>query len=476
MTGVCHHNTVSSDGTNTCNNTPFCLVFQDEFDGDAIDLSKWQLITGIPRDALTAPHWFKSENVSVANGSLWLSVKQETTIGPAYTSWEPPTYVTRTLEYSAGEVQTLSRFGEGMYVARCRIPDGNGQFWPSFWMYGEDGSSWSSIELDVFEFWGNDHHRWRTNLHRHNQIDCSIHFDAELATELREYTLVWDRFNMYWFRDDLGLVRNTPRWSTILGQALSCSNIPFGLKNLNEEFPGIPTISTNIILSTGMKPMVTMAPNGDIIPLVPDASAFPGAMEVDYVRYYRRVPCLGSPQMHEIDAYLNTNGEYNFLTGVDFTCSTNCTIASGVQVEMSATRSLTFEAGFESMPGSDFIARLGTSNCGQTNGMVLEEDDFYVLQPNLSGGEELPIDTSIAASSGLDIEETSLNEVINWCEGGMFSIEIMDMSGKLVRTLVNVPCGSSSVIDALRIRGGAYIARATNSQGESFYKRIIVAD
>ena len=108
------------------------LAWSDEFDGKALDRSKWNYRTG-PR------HWSEQlpENVSVSNGCLRLALKKEDR---------------NKLHYTAGGVISKPTFKYGYYEARFRVPPGAG-WHTSFWMMRNGGGAKEEPvqELDVCE-------------------------------------------------------------------------------------------------------------------------------------------------------------------------------------------------------------------------------------------------------------------------------------------------------------------------------------
>ncbi|MBA3900914.1 MAG: hypothetical protein H0X62_12025 [Bacteroidetes bacterium] len=50
---------------NQCNNAPWVLYFEDNFNGNALDTSKWDIVSGVPRDPYfnVQKSWCLYENV-----------------------------------------------------------------------------------------------------------------------------------------------------------------------------------------------------------------------------------------------------------------------------------------------------------------------------------------------------------------------------------------------------------------------------
>ena len=120
-------------------------VFADEFGGATLDRDVWQPdrsgdLAGIPFNPVAEDAWFSPGNVSVADGSLVLTVREErrTLDGRAYGR-------------STGMVQSNDAIplGPGRYVeARIRFPECPG-CWPAFWLHPLD--RWPP-EIDIAEY------------------------------------------------------------------------------------------------------------------------------------------------------------------------------------------------------------------------------------------------------------------------------------------------------------------------------------
>ena len=131
------------------------LVWADEFDTDGAPNSEnWNLLTG---DGTTQgiPGWGnnelqiytdRSENVSVQDGVLIITAKEENYQGGSYTS---------------ARITTKGKLDQqyGRFEARIKLPSGKGVF-PAFWLLGDDESGslvWPQIgEIDIMEYLGDE--------------------------------------------------------------------------------------------------------------------------------------------------------------------------------------------------------------------------------------------------------------------------------------------------------------------------------
>lgn len=137
--------------------TGYKLVWSDEFDGNAVDTTKWDYRTD-------SKHWStqKPENVAVADGVLKLNVKKEKAGDKEYTG--------------AGLISKKT-FKYGYYESCFKVPAGAG-WHTSFWMQKHDGSGGTgpkaaAQELDVCENdsvnptgYGVNVHQWNPAPHK----------------------------------------------------------------------------------------------------------------------------------------------------------------------------------------------------------------------------------------------------------------------------------------------------------------------
>ncbi|HEX4084232.1 MAG TPA: glycoside hydrolase family 16 protein [Chthoniobacteraceae bacterium] len=121
--------------------TPFANVVQgyhyvwgDEFDGNALDLAKWQYRTDSKLWSTQLP-----ANVSVAGGHLQIALKKEDAGGKHYTG---------------GGIISRQRFEYGYYEASFRVPPGGG-WHTSFWTMAYAGNGGTkpgnTQEIDICE-------------------------------------------------------------------------------------------------------------------------------------------------------------------------------------------------------------------------------------------------------------------------------------------------------------------------------------
>ena len=140
----------------------FVLVWNDEFDGEKLDLTKWDYQYGnggeYGNSGWGNDEWqfylSREENVRVEDGKLIITAMKE---GNVYTSGRIRTYT------NAGEALFSTTYGRVEARIKCPIGDG---IWPAFWMLPVDSSiygTWAaSGEIDIMERLNNDTFAYQT--------------------------------------------------------------------------------------------------------------------------------------------------------------------------------------------------------------------------------------------------------------------------------------------------------------------------
>jgi len=183
------------------------IVFQDEFEGNKLDLSKWSL--NYPWGN-THNHraYTDAANVIVENGLLRL--KAENKRHP-----DAPDGIQRddfgwlSLDYTSGCVTTSGKFhiNSGYIEARLKMPSTKG-FWPAFWTLGD---GWPP-EIDIMEFLSSEHYRFFTNYHWGQPEYGSYfreHWGADLTVGFHVFAVEWDSSHMAWYIDGSEIARFT---------------------------------------------------------------------------------------------------------------------------------------------------------------------------------------------------------------------------------------------------------------------------
>lgn len=239
------------------------LVWNDEFNGVAVDSTRWtyDVGTGPP-----FPGWGNNElqyytarpqNVVVTNGVLHLIARREAYKGASYTSVRLKT-------------QGLFSKAYGRFEIRARLPQGRG-YWPAFWLLPLDSvyGSWAaSGEIDLMENRGQEPTTVSGTLHFGGQWPTNAHSSGpsftfaagDSATNFHTYALDWGTNWFRWYVDGR-LYQTQASWWSSGGPFPAPFDRPFYL-------------------------LMNLAVGGNFVGSPDAATVFPGRIEVDYVRVY----------------------------------------------------------------------------------------------------------------------------------------------------------------------------------------------
>ncbi len=229
------------------------LVWHDEFNGPAIDQTKWNFEVNGNGGGNNELQYYtaRPQNAYIENGMLVIQALEEDYQGKAYTS-------ARLNTDSKGD------WRYGRFEARMLLPYGRG-LWPAFWMLPTDwvyGGWPMSGEIDIMEelgdntqkVYGTIHYGTSTADHQHTGGSYSI-TNGTFAGSFHVFALEWDTTGMRWYVD------NVQYFSTLHGQ-------PF-----DQRF--------HLLLNVAV---------GGNWPGSPDlATTFPQLMKVDWVRVYTKL-------------------------------------------------------------------------------------------------------------------------------------------------------------------------------------------
>jgi beta-glucanase (GH16 family) len=233
--------------------TGYRMVWSDEFNGSAVDTSKWAYDTGGGGWGNSELEYYQPANAAVSGGYLNITAKKESAGGYAYTSCRMKTQGKYSFQY-------------GKIVGRIKLPVGGKGYWPAFWILGTSGGSWPGIgEIDIME-----------NINGANTVYCTCHYNDNghksygtstgcAISNFHDYEVEWNSSMIY------GRVDGTQYYAFNITPAV-----------LN-EFKSWPFY---IILNFAV---------GGVWPGNPNSSSlFPAVMQVDYVRVYQKSSSSGS--------------------------------------------------------------------------------------------------------------------------------------------------------------------------------------
>ncbi len=371
--------TVYSDtGGYLCDTLPWQLVFHDEFNGNAIDETKWYRFFPhtehdpnqpnqpyayiyTDRDLFARTHTteinstgesqvFRDENVVVSNGTVKFILKQDN-----------PTWMGAKRPFSSGMLHSTNtyRFKKGTrFEIRCKLPNGRG-LWPCFWAFGgEDGYN-CSREIDAFEFRGDDNARMEMSLHKwlpggrtNNYSDTHYGFIDHAL--FHTYAVEWDKDAVTWYVDSM-IVNRIFRLASRI-RYIPMLNIPIGRTTVNDctypagaykQFDWFPTDGqVNVITGLG-----TGGPKD-----VPLTDKYPKQMEVEYIRVYQRLPEEWLPPICALvgNDVVSTGQNSTFNLKEDFGAVT-WSVSPNLNIVASSNTSITVSADAAAVDGDAYI-------------------------------------------------------------------------------------------------------------------------
>ena len=190
--------------------TGYELVFEDDFDGDELDLEKWQYRANGKRRA-----GFNSPNqVTLKDGNLHIKAeyKEDGEYGPGWYT---------------GMIRTNSEYITGYFEVCCKANEGGG-FWSAFWLNSQGMNAQSNggingAEIDIFEAFNYDKKTYFFDIR--DSVSLNIHVDGygeELKSknlgnfyvkdpynEFHTYGLEWTTSEYIFYIDGVEAVRSS---------------------------------------------------------------------------------------------------------------------------------------------------------------------------------------------------------------------------------------------------------------------------
>lgn len=279
------------------------LVWADEFEGDALDRSKWTPEVSCWGGGNNERQCYtdRPENIAVENGLLLLKARKERFTGPA----RPPEIAETpnpsvTQSHTSGKVRTIGKHAwrYGRIEVRAKVPAGQGT-WPAVWMMPEGNAygGWPrSGEIDILEAvnigakckvceGGRGENRTISALHFGDHPPQNRFVDSRTA--LPDLALPSDDFHVYAVEWGEGLIRflvddrvhltvTAEQWSTASPRAKGRPAAPF-----DQPFYVMANLAVGGRLSEENNAQGLAA------------SSFPAQFAIDWIRVYR---CASDPE------------------------------------------------------------------------------------------------------------------------------------------------------------------------------------
>ena len=188
--------------------TGFNLVWSEEFDGNSLDASKWNIETGYgPNNS----GWGNDESQLYTDSSDNLKIVDGVAVITA--RCDSGNCIKRNGSITSAKINTKGKFEfkYGKVEARIKLPSGRST-WPAFWMLGAGypDVSWpQSGEIDIMEMFqenSSDINTTHTTIHWFDESKAagtewtffsqSKRFDEPLTSDFHVFTVEWDKDNI----------------------------------------------------------------------------------------------------------------------------------------------------------------------------------------------------------------------------------------------------------------------------------------
>ena len=251
------------------------LVWEDEFDGDALNSENWEPQIGdgsdygLDRWGNGEQQWYLAENATVADGLLTITARSEEVVsGFPYTSARIRTANKFDFKYGRVEVRAKAALGGGL--------------WSAVWMLPTDSpyGTWAgSGEFDIMEVVNAGTARERVFLTAHHGFEWPLNQQAGMDVEVESpgdefhtYAIEWSDNLIHWFIDG-------EHHMTVGAEhyySYYYAGMTDGYQNGGESAP----------FDVPFHLLINLAVGGNLPGTVNNAD-IPSEMVVDYVRVYR---------------------------------------------------------------------------------------------------------------------------------------------------------------------------------------------
>ena len=266
-------------------------TFEDNFDGAALDGTKWDYQNGMGRAAdgtgnvgwgNNEQQFYTDDNVSVNGGELVITATKNRRTTPGYTTYyDSGKLRTKITQPDGKEGAPLFSQKYGRFEAKIKMPAGKSAgddryqgIWPAFWMmptYNEYGGWANSGEIDIMEAKGRFPNNVGGAIHyggnwpdnRYQSGDSEDIYEMDI-NDYHVYAVEWEEQAIRWYVDGV-LYFTANSWYN--NDNPSTFPAPF-----DKEFYLILNLAVGGIFDNGR---------------VPEDSILPAEMKVDYVRAYQ---------------------------------------------------------------------------------------------------------------------------------------------------------------------------------------------
>ncbi len=229
-------------------------MFQENFDGGAVDQGVWQIANWAGSNNNESQYYHPNQ-VGVAGGVLKLRADRD----PNWSFGR---------EYNSGLIRSWQEWGYGRVEVRAKVPFGQG-FWPAIWLLPRSATWPAGGEIDIMEARGDLPWRISSALHwgwdpgSHQYVSQAYESGANFQAGFHDYAVEWEVGTVRFYVD--GVQHFT----------------------LYEPAVGIPATPKSIVLN--------LAVGGDYSGYPDWTTPFPATFEIDHVRVWERPAWVEPP-------------------------------------------------------------------------------------------------------------------------------------------------------------------------------------
>jgi len=207
--------------------TAWQLVWNDEFNGAALDTAKWTALNGGKFYTPATSEYYAPDDTYTQNGLIMKSEQR------SYNGFN----------YTSGGVSSQGKFSflYGKVEWREQLPRGKG-LWPAIWLMPADGSG--RYEIDMLELVGNNpfsmymNYHWQ-NADGHDHENMTRYAGPDFSADFHVFALQWTPDKMEWLVD--GVVEKTITSNILNVPMFMYMNTAVGS---NGTWPGLPDGAT----------------------------------------------------------------------------------------------------------------------------------------------------------------------------------------------------------------------------------------
>ncbi len=436
----------------------------DEFDGTALDYTKWHNShngerVGCNSSIVNNHYYTDGNNIDVSGGNLNLIAKNDGITARGIT-YQPDSYALcdgaanlRSFPYTSGMIYSNQKFRYGLFQCKFNAPAGTG-LWPAFWLFGNGDE-----EIDCFELKGERHTDIHYDLHQYyswtshhtGETDPGgwLNTGVDLTGGSHVLTCIWEPGIVEWYIDNTFLTF---------------------------EFVDFYN-SMNIIANLGVSNGVAFAPGVD------GTTPFPATFTIDYIRAYAVQECdaVSDPP---ICSY--TTADYNDIavvgtyirTGVDDVypecpAGSNITVTSGHSFKLIATDHIVIEKDFTVEEGSYFEAKI--LDCWEGRSAYKPEQHLNLVTPDLTSQVIKTNTEKTIETNELKIYPNPANSVVTISSNENYLIKFVklyDVVGSLIKEF-SISNESTTQINVSEIPKGFY-SLEIKTQKNNYKKTLII--